>query len=170
MKKWIIYLLGVITGILMTYLLAFYPKLYNIHDITELGIFGEQSVENCQDSAKAEVAEETVVEQTVVKKKEEGKTHSNKQGNCVSRKDFEVQKVLDNGDAIAREIIDSYQGIVLTSELEVLIPANEAGGNFYNNQVVKAPKGTCARQTGTYRYKPYGEYGETKIIPIIAFE
>lgn len=59
-------------------------------------------------------------------------------------------------------------GIYFTSDLEVLILAQE-GSNFYNNQIVKAPKGKCARQIGNYKYQPY-KYGDTKVIPIIAFK
>lgn len=89
-----------------------------------------------------------------------------KPGDCVSRKNFEVQEVLESGDAIAKEISYSFEGMVATSELEVLILAEE-GSHFYNNQIVKAPRGTCSRQIGNYKYK---HYGETKVIPIIAFK
>lgn len=95
-----------------------------------------------------------------------GKTLFDKPGDCVSRKNFEVQKVLESGDAIALEIQDVFSGYVSTTDLEVLILAEE-GSNFYNNQIVKAPKGTCARQIGTYKYQ---KYGNTKVIPIIAFK
>lgn len=96
-----------------------------------------------------------------------GKTLFDKPGDCVSRKDFEVQKVLESGDAIALEIRESYSGYVSTTDLEVLILAQE-GDNFYNNQIVKAPDGKCARQIGNYKYKKF-EFGETTVIPIIAF-
>ena len=59
-------------------------------------------------------------------------------------------------------------GHIFTSDLEVLILAQE-GSNFYNKQIVKAPHGKCARQIGNYKYQPY-EYGDTKVIPIIAFK
>lgn len=103
---------------------------------------------------------------TVTEKKDFGKTLFEKPGECVSRKNFEVQKVLDSGDAIALEIRETISGHVFTSDLEVLILAQE-GSNFYNNQIVKAPKGKCARQIGNYKYQ---QYGSTKVIPIIAFK
>ncbi len=68
-------------------------------------------------------------------------------------------------DAIALEIRETIRHI-LTSDLEVLILAQE-GSNFYNKQIVKAPQGKCARQIGNYKYQ---EYGNTKVIPIIAFK
>ena len=100
-------------------------------------------------------------------KKDSGITLFDKPGDCVSWKNFEVQEVLESGDAIAREIESISSGYVFTSELEVLILAPEEGSRFYNNQIIKAPKGKCARQIGTYRYQ---EYGDTKVIPIIAFK
>lgn len=39
--------------------------------------------------------------------------------------------------------------------------------NISNKQIVKAPQGKCARQIGNYKYQ---EYGNTKVIPIIAFK
>ena len=89
-----------------------------------------------------------------------------KPGDCVSRKNFEIQNVLESGDAIALEMRETISGYVFTSDLEVLILAQE-GSNFYNNQIVKAPQGKCARQIGNYKYQ---NYGTTKVIPIIAFK
>lgn len=102
----------------------------------------------------------------IATKNNSGKTLFDKPGDCVSRKNFEVQKVLDSGDAIALEIRETISGHVFTSDLEVLILAQE-GSNFYNNQIVKAPQGKCARQIGNYKYQIYGT---TKVIPIIAFK
>ena len=56
-----------------------------------------------------------------------------KPGDCVSRKNFEVQEVLESGDAIALEIRETIGGHIFTSDLEVLILAQE-GSNFYNKQ------------------------------------
>ena len=237
MKKWIIYVLGVITGIILTFVFAFCVNLSNNSGIIGLEMFEEpgdymeysqfevfqvvesgcalahadesfgsivfiipnesqqfyddqkivlkndqcaQHVGTYKYSTKMEI-EKTVpairivdgVElpksnRTVTEKKDFGKTLFEKPGECVSRKNFEVQKVLDSGDAIALEIRETISGHVFTSDLEVLILAQE-GSNFYNNQIVKAPKGKCARQIGNYKYQPY-KYGDTKVIPIIAFK
>lgn len=102
---------------------------------------------------------------SVTTKNVSGKTIFDKPGDCVSRKNFEVQKVLDSGDAIALEVIDNSSGYVFTSDLEVLLLAHD-GSDFYNNQIVRAPRGKCARQIGTYKYS-YA--GSTKVIPIIDF-
>lgn len=235
MKKWIIYVLGVITGIILTFVFAFCVNLSNNSGIIGLEMFEEpgdymeysqfdvfqvvesgcalahadesfgsivfiipnesqqfyddqkivlkndqcaQHVGTYKYSTKMEI-EKTVpairivdgVElpksnRTVTEKKDFGKTLFDKPGECVSRKNFEIQKVLDSGDAIALEIRETISGHVFTSDLEVLILAQE-GSNFYNNQIVKAPKGKCARQIGNYKYQ---QYGSTKVIPIIAFK
>lgn len=235
MKKWIIYVLGVITGIILTFAFAFCVNLSNNSGIIGLEMFEEpgdymeysqfevfqvvesgcalahadesfgsivfiipnesqqfyddqkivlknnqcaQHVGTYKYSTKMEI-EKTVpairivdgVElpksnRTVTEKKDFGKTLFDKPGKCVSRKNFEIQKVLDSGDAIALEIRETISEHVFTSDLEVLILAQE-GSNFYNNQIVKAPKGKCARQIGNYKYQ---QYGSTKVIPIIAFK
>lgn len=235
MKKWIIYVFGVITGIILTFAFAFCVNLSNNSGIIGLEMFEEpgdymeysqfevfqvvesgcalahadesfgsivfiipnesqqfyddqkivlkndqcaQHVGTYKYSTKMEI-EKTVpairivdgVElpksnRTVTEKKDFGKTLFEKPGECVSRKNFEVQKVLDSGDAIALEIRETISGHVFTSDLEVLILAQE-GSNFYNNQIVKAPKGKCARQIGNYKYQ---QYGSTRVIPIIAFK
>ena len=235
MKKWIIYVLGVITGIILTFAFAFCVNLSNNSGIIGLEMFEEpgdymeysqfevfqvvesgcalahadesfgsivfiipnesqqfyddqkivlknnqcaQHVGTYKYSTKMEI-EKTVpairivdgVElpksnRTVTEKRDFGKTLFEKPGECVSRKNFEVQKVLDSGDAIALEIRETISEHVFTSDLEVLILAQE-GSNFYNNQIVKAPHGKCARQIGNYKYQ---QYGSTKVIPIIAFK
>ena len=113
-----------------------------------------------------ESAELPLPDKTIASKSNSGKTLFDKPGDCVSRKNFEIQNVLESGDAIALEIRETISGYVFTSDLEVLILAQE-GSNFYNNQIVKAPQGKCARQIGNYKYQ---NYGTTKVIPIIAFK
>lgn len=102
----------------------------------------------------------------VVANQTDGKTLFDKPGDCISQKNFKVQKVLDSGDAIALEINETIHGHSFTSDLEVLILAQD-GGYYYDNQIIKAPQGTCARQIGYYKYK---ECSSTKVIPIIAFK
>lgn len=235
MKKWLIYVLGIITGIILTFVFAFCVNLSNNSGIIGLEMFEEpgdymeysqfevfQVVESgcalahADDSSGAIVfiipnekqqfyddqkivlkndqcaqhvgtykystkmdIEKTVpavriingVElpksnKSITDKKNSGKILFDKPGDCVSRKNFEVQEVLESGDAIALEIRENISGHIFTSDLEVLILAQE-GSNFYNKQIVKAPQGKCARQIGTYKYQ---QYGNTKVIPIIAFK
>lgn len=235
MKKWLVYVLGIITGIVLTFAFAFCVNLSKNSGIIGLKMFEEPgenmdysrfevfqvlesgcALANADDTFDATVfiipnekqqfydnqkiilkneqcaqrvgtykystkmgIERTVpavkiidgVElpkstKTTAEKNNSGKILFDKPGDCVSRKDFEVQKVLESGDAIALEVSESISGYVFTSDLEVLILAQE-GSNFYNNQILKAPQGKSARQIGNYKYQ---EYGNTKVIPIIAFE
>lgn len=103
-------------------------------------------------------------------KTKNGMTLFDNPGECVSRKDFEVQQVLESGDAIAKEIRDSFNGSIYTSDLEVLILAKD-GKSYFNKQIIKVPKGKCARQVGTYKCKIYeidrDIPGNFKVIPIV---
>lgn len=234
MKKWLIYVLGVITGIVLTFAFAFCVNLSNNSGIIGLEMFEEpgedmdytqfevfqvldsgcalanadgtfdetvfiipndkqqfydnqkivlrndqcaQRVGTYRYSTKMGIEKtvpaikiidgvESKSNKTIAAKNNSGKTLFDKPGDCVSRKNFEVQEVLESGDAIALEIRETISGHVFTSDLEVLILAQE-GSNFYNNQIVKAPQGKCARQIGNYKYQ---SYGTTKVIPIIAFK
>ncbi|MDE6360509.1 MAG: hypothetical protein K2L39_04710 [Muribaculaceae bacterium] len=234
MKKWLIYVLGIITGIVLTFAFAFCVNLSNNSGIIGLEMFEEpgedmeytqfevfqvldsgcalanaddtfdatvfiipddkqqfydnqkivlkndqcaQRVGTYRYSTKKEIEKtvpavkiidgvESKSNKTIAAKNNSGKTLFDKPGECVSRKNFEVQKVLESGDAIALEVTETLSGYVLTSDLEVLILAQD-GSNFYNNQIVKAPQGKCARQIGNYKYQ---RYGTTKVIPIIAFK
>lgn len=230
MKKWVVYVLGIITGMILTVVLAYCVNLSNNAGVIGLELFDEPG--ECMDYSQFEVfqvvesgcalanagdafgsvvlimpnenqrlydgqkielksdecaqhigtyrygtkigIEKTVpavriidgVNSSEIVKKNAGKILFDEPGECVSRKNFEVQRVLESGDAIALEISDQLSGYVLTSDLEVLIPTKE-GREFYDNQIIKTPKGKCARQIGTYTYK---KYGNTKVIPIVSFE
>lgn len=110
---------------------------------------------------------ESAANEPVVDKRNDKMTLFDEPGECISRKDFEVQKVLPSGDAVAMEIREISSGYVFTSDLKVLILADE-DSHFYNHQIIKTPKGKCARQIGTYIYAEYGDYRE--IIPIVSFK
>lgn len=229
MKKWLIYILGIITGVILTFAFALYYQLSNNADIIGLELFEEpgedmkfsrleiiQVIEPGYALANTYGPFGTIVfiipdenqhfydNQEIVLKKNQriqrlgtykyntkmgvektvpavriidedepklnkgfaSEDNSNKilfdkPGDCISRKNFEVQDVLESGDAIALEIRETLHGHVFTSDLEVLILADE-NSNFYNKQIVKAPQGKSARHIGNYKYG-------LKVIPIIAF-
>ena len=75
---------------------------------------------------------------------------------------FEVLQVLSNGNALADsenpDWRDSYTGPV------VLLLADE-NSHYYDDQIVKVPKGMSARQVGTYQYKTNG--GMHKTVPVV---
>ena len=218
MKKWLIYVLGVITGVILTFAFAFCVNLSNNSGIIGLEMFEEpgdymeysqfevfQVVSSGCALAHADESFGTIVliipnenqqfydDQKIVLKSDQCAQHVGtyrystkmdiektvpavriidgvelpKSNKTVSTKNnSEVQEVLESGDAIALEIRETIGGHIFTSDLEVLILAQD-GSNFYNNQIVKAPKGKCARQVGNYKYQ---KYGNTKVIPIVAFK
>lgn len=228
MKKWLVYILGVITGVVLTFAFAFCVNLSNNGGIIGLEIFDEsrdymdyssfevfqvvtdgcalahadgsfgsivfiipdetqkfyddQKIVLKQDQCaqrvgtykySSKMGEKTVPAVRIVEGENLSRTNTNqtnsgkemfdKPGDCVSRKNFEVQSVLESGDAIAKEISYASSGYVFTSDLEVLMLAQD-GKTFYDNQIVKVPQGKCARQIGTYKYQVYGD---TKVIPIV---
>lgn len=225
MKKWLVYVLGIITGIILTFVFAYCVNMSNDLGIRGLELFDDPG--EYMDFSKLEVfqvvesgcalsraddystkvflipddkqhfydnqiiklednqrlqrvgtfkysnalgVENTVPAVIIVSGVnisgaddiESRKEMFDRPGECVSRNSFEVQEVLESGDAIASEVIFNYSGHIQTSDLTVMILAKK-GSHFYNNQIVKAPKGKCARQIGTYKYGG-------GVIPIIAFK
>lgn len=231
MKKWLIYVLGIVTGIVLTFGVAFCIRMSNNSGIIGLELFEDPG--DCMEYSQFEVfqvidagcalataddsfgsivfiipdesqqfydnqkivlennqcalrvgtykyktnvgfertvpaikiiddAELPKLNRNKEAKNVSGKTLFDKPGECVSRNNFEVLEVLDSGDAVALEVSETMPDYVFTSDLKVLILADE-GSNFYNKQIVKAPKGKCARQIGTYKY-------HSEVIPIIAFK
>lgn len=234
MNKWIIYLLGIMTGILLTFAFAFFANKSNDSGIsglemtegdgecveyTQFKVFqvlnsgcalanaddhfitvflipneGQQFYDDqkitlnhgqsayCVGTYKYEskgMGEKTVpairimdnvesaANEPVVDKRNDKMTLFDEPGECISRKDFEVQEVLPSGDAVAMEINKIISDCIFKSDLKVLILADE-DSHFYNHQIIKTPKGKCARQIGTYIYAEYGDYRE--IIPIVSFK
>lgn len=234
MNKWIIYLLGIMTGILLTFAFAIFVNKSNDFGIsglemtegegecveyTQFKVFqvlnsgcalanadghlitvflipdeGQQFYDDqkitlnhgqsayCVGTYKYEskgMGEKTVpairimdnvesaANEPVVDKRNDKMTLFDEPGECISRKDFEVQEVLPSGDAVAMEINKIISDCIFKSDLKVLILADE-DSHFYNHQIIKTPKGKCARQIGTYIYAEYGDYRE--IIPIVSFK
>lgn len=186
MKKWLIYVLGVITGIVLTFAFAFCVNLSNNSGIIGLEMFEEpgedmeytqfevfqvldsgcalanaddtfdvtvfiipddkqqlydnqkivlkndqcaqrvgtyrystkKGIEKTVPAVKIIDGVESKSNKTIAAKNNSGKILFEKPGECVSRKNFEVQKVLESGDAIALEITETISGYVLTSDLE----------------------------------------------------
>lgn len=75
---------------------------------------------------------------------------------------FEVLQVLPNGNALAYtedpDRRDSYTSPV------VLLLADESS-HYYDEQIVKVPKGKSARQVGTYQYETNG--GMHRTVPVV---
>ena len=74
---------------------------------------------------------------------------------------FEVQKVLPDGNAIAKsqdKDLDKYY----TDPIVLLLV--EKSNPYYDKQIVRVPKGKCAYRVGVCQYK---EYSDTKTLPVV---
>lgn len=88
-----------------------------------------------------------------------------KPGNCVDGSYFRVEEVLDEHYAIARE--QEYyasSNLYLNKDLYVLFYSEEEN-KFYDDLIIKIPKGKCARQIGLYDWKE--DIFSSKTIPIV---
>lgn len=88
-----------------------------------------------------------------------------KPGDCVDGSYFRVEEVLDEHYAIARE--QEYYAsanLYLNKDLYVLFYSEEEN-KFYDDLIIKIPKGKCARQIGLYDWKE--DIFSSKTIPIV---
>lgn len=85
-------------------------------------------------------------------------------GGCVSTNSFKILQVT-NGGALALELIDAgIEKLDIPSGLVVFFK-DETGVAYYDGQVIKMPKGACAKQIGVYRYLTTEETEKT--VPIV---
>lgn len=83
-------------------------------------------------------------------------------GDCISTQSFKVIQVDAYGNALAMEKSgsgDLYLGVL------VLFLAEE-NASYYDDQIIKIPSGSCAKQLGTYRYT--SNAGSIKTVPAVA--
>ena len=86
-------------------------------------------------------------------------------GKCLSTKSFEVMQVIDDNHALAHEMEwDSYLKKYEQTDLLVLV-TNDNGEYYYDEQLIKIPKGKCMRQVGVYKYK--NRMDVVKTVPIV---
>ena len=81
----------------------------------------------------------------------------------VDAQSLQIIQVLDTGESLAtiRESNDFNNfGTV------VFVPARE-GGSYYDDEIIKIPKGWCIKQIGTYKYQSQSRGQKT--VPIIDF-
>lgn len=122
MKNWVVFLLGLIIGVILT--------------LVTLSITS----------------------------KDDGLTFFDEPGESLSTGAFEIYQVLEEGAALAQEIDNEFSSYNTHTKLFVLL-INDEGKLYYDDEIVKVPKGKCARQVGIYRYKTVSK--ELKTIPIV---
>lgn len=138
MKKWIYFALGVVVGFFLC--VAFgYISLFLFDDMDDYS----------QEREPKMLYELTLFEQP---------------GDCISSKDFKVSKVDEQGNAFAREkseYSESYNGMT------VLFLATDSI-SYYDEQIIRIPKGKCVKQMGIYKYKLSEYSSDQKTIPAVA--
>ena len=142
MSKGLTYLLGILTGVLLT--LGFFAvKSYTSKDKTDGGV-------NTEESAKLP----------------DGVTMLDEPVPFNEAKNFQVLQVVFEDAALAQsEKKMQYTGSTYYTDPVVLIVADQKN-TFYDDQVVKAPKDCKVVQVGTYNYQTKMGW---KTVPIIRF-
>lgn len=84
-------------------------------------------------------------------------------GDCLSEKSFKVSQAFDNETALATELSDVIGEHEFYSGITVLFFCE--GKNFYDDEIIRVPKGKCARQIGIYKYST--KIGDRKTVPIV---
>lgn len=76
---------------------------------------------------------------------------------------FRVLQVLPNGNALAYSESELFKDVIHTGPV-VLLLADESS-HYYDDQILKVPKGMSARQVGTYQYEIND--GMHKTVPVV---
>ena len=91
-----------------------------------------------------------------------GVTFFDTPGDIIDEPSFKVFQALGNDAALANGKSDGNTSLYLG--LTVLL-YNEEGVPYYDDQIIKRPKGKCFRQVGIYRYPTRA--GIDKTVPIV---
>ena len=122
MKKWVVYLLGVLTGIILMFALAFI--LNAIH------------------------SSETNNTELVEAEEENGVTMFKEPGDIIEDRNFEVFQVIAKNAALVRGKSDGSKYYLGT----VYLLMNEEEKYYYDDEIIKVPKDKVVRQMGIYQY------------------
>lgn len=137
MKKIWVFLLGVLTGAILIIVLSVIVSKYS---------------NNTESSTSSQIEQQN------------GVTMFPEVGECISEQPFKVFQALGNGAALANERSDSYGNRDSYFGLTVLFFTE--GKVYYDDEIIKIPKGKCVRQVGVYKYETNG--GMWKTVPIVS--
>lgn len=142
MKKGLVFVLGILTGILLT-----------------IGFFAVRNYSQNHKGSSGEVTEKQA-------KLPDGVTMLDNPVPFNEAKNFQVLQVVFNDAALAQsERRMEYSGSIYYTDPIVLIVADQEN-TFYDDQIVKAPKGSKVMQVGTYNYQTKMGW---KTVPIVRF-
>ena len=125
MKKLLIFIAGMVSGILLLFLISLFAANQSSND---------------------------------------GLTLFEEEGECVSTNSFQVIQVLDSGAALAIEIEKDY--LVSTATGITVLFLNEGNSSYYDEQIIKVPRGKCVKQIGVFKYNTRMDIEKT--VPVVA--
>ena len=139
MKSWLFYLVGLLTGIVLSFVVMF--------------IIGQKTYKD--NEAEEEVTNEQV---------DNGITMFDEPGDIIEDKACKVIQVIAKNAAIVKgqrkEDANTNWFVGIT-----YVITNHEGKYYYDDEIIKVPKDKVVRQIGIYRYETTS--GEIKTVPII---
>ena len=142
MKKWLVYVLGDLTGFILAIILAFILN-------------SSQS----KDSNSNVIGTETTT--TTEEESDDGVKMFKEPGDVINEKSFEVFQVIAENAALVRgkeKGLDIYTG-------PIYLIINYDGKYYYDEEKVNVSQGKVVRQVGIYQYETRNEF--LKTVPII---
>lgn len=139
MKKWVVYLLGVLTGIVLTFGIAFISN----------RMLRSSDNEIIETEADAEEDEN------------DGITLFKEPGDVIEGKLFKVIQVIAKNAALVSG--KSEHSRLYTGTVCLIL--NDEGKYYYDDEIINIPDGKVARQMGIYQYP--NRDGMMKTVPII---
>jgi hypothetical protein len=140
MKKWVVYLLGVLTGILITVVFALLLS----------------AMHNNNSNAEEIGDVETKMEE------DNGVKYFKEPGDILEGNSFRVFQVLAEDAALVRGKKRGNSDLFLGT---VCLIVNDEGKYYYDDEIINVPKDKVARQVGIYHYSNREEMMKT--VPII---
>lgn len=138
MKKWVVYVLGVVTGFILAVILAF---LLNGKSNSVPGVIGESGTETEKSIDGIKLFEEP--------------------GDLIEEKSFEVFQVIAENAAL----VNGKGGGYSVYRGPVYLIVNYGGKYYYDDEKIDAPKGKVVRQIGIFQYPTKDDF--VKTVPII---
>ena len=160
MKKYVVFLSGVVCGVILLLLIQFGAKHFNLNVEEEVPIDGDT------------IIEENPLLQTINRQKmEDDPFYSDNEtvepGEVIHEKSF---KIVDVGNAfnalvVGKDEFGGYGGTVYLLKQGILDKMEHGDITFYDGKIINIPKGKEVRMFGTYTYETRG--AGIKTVPII---
>lgn len=135
MKKWMVYVLGVLSGLII---MGF---------INTIKLTSDDKVTNDTEG--------------IIEERDDRMNLFEEPGEIIKAKSFQVFQVLAKDAALVRG--ESKYSDIYTGMIYLLI--NKEGKLYYDEEIVKVPKGSVVRQIGIYQYPTKDDF--IKTVPII---